>query len=284
MIKIGMCFPQKDFIRLSEEKFIDYLTILKENGLTSFDMYPSFLLTYKPTNCLLKILKELNLKLNFHYDMELYNGDLKNSIKKCQNEISSLRKILDNNDHQYQINLVFHVPDYQENKYRHLKQMILFFKKISDYAQNIRTNILIEILSHNHPQGGKIGDDLSEIVLFLNHIDNCNFGICWDLVHTRLNQIEERDIPVISEVIKRTMYTHISGFYSKNNDNYDHIPLTNLKLQDDELDILIENNYQGVYNLEFEVENLKENISVYTDNINKLKKYIEERKNEKSNN
>ncbi len=283
-MKIGMCFPKQDFIRLPEEEFIEYLTILKKNGLTSFDMYPSFLLTYKPTNRLLSILKELDLKLNFHYDNQLYNGDFKFSVNKCQDEISLLRKILDNNDHKYQINLVFHVPEYENSKYAHLKQMILFFKKISSFAKNKKTNILIETLSHNHPKGNYISDDLSEIILFLNHIDNRNFGVCWDLVHTRLNQIEERDQPMISEVIKRTMHTHISGFYNKNNQNHDHIPLTDLGFQDDELNMLIAHNYQGVYSLEFAVENLKENIYVYTDNITKLKNYIKEQEHEKINN
>lgn len=285
MKKIGICFPEKDFIKTPSEDFKKDLTKLRESGLYSFDLYTKFLLTYKPTNHLLDLFNDLNIKITFHYHGVTYNNNLKRTINLYKKEISELRKILDKNNHKYQTSIVFHVPDYQNDKYSHTKKMIVLFKEISDYAQTYNFNILVETLSHNHPTGQHIGDDFSELKLFSNYIKNDNFGICWDLGHTRLNQIEQKNnLLLTNDLIKRTKHTHIHNFGFKKDQCFDHIPLTNLKMQDDELNLLIDNNYQGIYNLEFEMERLKENIDIYCENIKLLSNYIKERENEKFNN
>ncbi len=274
MLKIGLCFPEIDYRRLEIEQFNEYLEMLKEKELYSFDMYTEFLIKHNPTKPLLEILKKNNIKLTFHYNGE-FTLNNKLDLKKIKNDLKTLRKILDKNKHYYQTLIVFHIPNYVDNKYKHIKNMIKVFQEITKYGLKLRFDILVETLSNYHPCGQKIGNDYSEIVLFLNAIKEKNFGVCWDLGHTRLNNIESREklyVPV--QLIPKIRFTHIHNFYQKNGEYIDHIPLTNLKKQDAEICFLLKNNYKGIYHLEFPVENLKENIYVYLDNIEKLKKFI----------
>ncbi len=277
MIKIGICFPTQDFIR-HEEEIDKYFKLFKEKNLYSLDMYTEFILKHKPTNHLLKQLNHNNLKLTFHYNGKI-DKDSNKAIKQIKKELKEIRKILDKNHHLYQTNIVFHIPDYQDNKYQHIKKMIVLFKQISEYALKLRFNILIETLSNNHPKGNHVGNDFSEIILFLNNITNKNFGVCWDIGHTRLNNIEDHEnLFIPKKMIDRIMFTHIHNAYQKNGEFNEHIPLTDLKLQDDELEFLIKNDYKGIYNLEYGLECIKENIEIYLNNIEKLNNFIKKKK------
>jgi len=278
MAKIGICFPAKDFLRLSETEFNQYLERFQKKGLYSIDLYTEFLLKHKPTNILLKQIKKNKLKITMHYNEE-FPKDTKEAIKHIKKQLKELRKILDTNQHRYQINIVFHIPDYQDNKYAHVKEMIYLFQEITDFAKKLRFNILIETLSNNHPAGNHLGNDFSEIVLFLNNIPAKNFGVCWDLGHTRLNHLENKEaLFVPPKIINRIKFTHIHNAYQQNGEYNEHIPLTDLKLQSAELKYLIQNNYKGIYSLEYGLERLPENIDVYLDNIQKLNNFIEKNK------
>ncbi len=278
MAKIGICFPAKDFLRLSETEFNQYLERFQKKGLYSIDLYTEFLLKHKPTNILLKQIKKNKLKITMHYNEE-FPKDTKEAIKHIKKQLKELRKILDTNQHRYQINIVFHIPDYQDNKYAHVKEMIYLFQEITDFAKKLRFNILIETLSNNHPAGNHLGNDFSEIVLFLNNIPAKNFGVCWDLGHTRLNHLENKEtLFVPPKIINRIKFTHVHNAYQQNGEYNEHIPLTDLKLQSAELKYLIQNNYKGIYSLEYGLERLPENIDVYLDNIQKLNNFIEKNK------
>ena len=96
MLKIGICFPVNDFKRLDVVEFEKYLTMLKEKGLYSFDMYTEFLIKHLPTKPVLTILKKHDFKLTFHYS-GAYSLDLKKDLKKIKQDLKTLRKILDKN-------------------------------------------------------------------------------------------------------------------------------------------------------------------------------------------
>ncbi len=282
MAKVGICFPSKDFLKLSEEEFVPYLKKFQQKGLYSFDMYTEFLLKQKLINTILQQMQKHNIKVSLHYQGDIPK-DNEQAIMQVKEQLKAIRQILDSNGHCYEINIVFHVPDYQKNKYAHLNEMIVFFQTITTFAEDLKFNILIEILSNNHPAGNHLGNDFSEISIFLNNIDNENFGVCWDLGHTRLNHLENKELLLVpAKIIDRIKFVHVHNAYQKKDGKYiEHIPLTDLKLQSAELKFLIENNYKGIYSLEYGLDGLSENVNIYLDNIKKLNKFIEKNKEER---
>ena len=278
MTKIGICFPERDYKRLEENEFIEQIKKLKEGGLYSFDLYTELILRNKPNKFLLTTLFEEDIKITFHHNGVLYTGNEKEDIKKIKKDLKELRKIMKANKHNYETTIVFHIPNYEDNKYAHIKKMIKYFKEISKIGEKNNFKILIETLSNNHPKGNHVGNDFSEIILFINNIPSKNFGICWDVGHTRLNHIEDHENIFIPEKLKeKIMFTHIHSFYKKDEKIVEHMPITNLELQDDEIDFLKESNYNGVYSLEYQMDGIKENVNIYIDNIKKLTEYIEKR-------
>lgn len=269
-MKIGICFPNYDYNILTLVDLKKYLEMFIDNGITSFDFYTSFF--EKPDEKLDNLIDYLNnkdIKITLHYNGAETLVNYKNTLIHLNNYL--LSKYID-----YKIPIVFHIPSYQDNKYEHINNMLNTFNELSNYAKKLNFDILIETLSYNHPVGNYIGDDNSEISLFINSIKHDNFGVCWDIGHTRLNNLEHRsNLLLDNKLLTKVKHTHIHNIF-KGDCYIDHLPLTNIELQDDELRYLIKNNYKGVYSIEFEVKHLKENIYIYLDSIKKLKKFIEE--------
>lgn len=263
-MKIGICFPEMDFKQMELDNFVSYMVGLKAAGVKSFDFFIDFFLEMDhKKEKLLTIMKDNDMKITMHYV---------GTIEEAENKLNIAGR---NINVRYNVPIVFHLPSYDKNKYSHVKEII---EKIKNLVEHREYDILIETLSKNHPNDQNLGDDISEINLFLKMIPDNNFGICWDIGHTRMNHIEEKTSLYIND-ISRVKMTHIHNLaYRKK--FFDHIPLTDLDLQDEEIKYLIRNGYNGIYSLEFPIENMKENIEVYIDSIKKIKKLIEEVKYE----
>lgn len=263
-MKIGVCFPAIDFELMEFDNFLSYMIGLKSSGVTSFDFYIDFFLEMNhKKEKLLTIMKDNDLKITLHY-----TGAMKDAEKKLDMAGRNMNV-------RYNVPVVFHLPSYDKNKYAHVKEIM---SKIRDLVEHREYDILIETLSKNHPNDQNLGDDISEINLFLKMIPDNNFGICWDIGHTRMNHIETGSSMFIQD-ISRVKMTHIHNLAYKRK-FFDHIPLTDLDLQDEEIKYLIKNGYNGIYSLEFPLNNMKENIEVYLDSIKKIKRLIEEAKHE----
>lgn len=263
-MKIGACFPALDFETMELDKFLSYIMGLRTNGVDSFDFFIDFFIEMDhKKERLLNFFKSNDIGITMHYQ-----GYMKDAYNK-------LEIVSQNINVNYIIPVVFHLPSYDKDKYDHIRQIV---SKINKLLEHKSFDILIETLSKNHPNNQNLGDDISEINLFLKLIPDSNFGICWDLGHTRINHLEEKSNLYLND-ISRVKMTHIHNFYYKNK-FVDHIPFHNLDNQDEEIKYLIKNGYKGVYSLEFPLNNLKENIDVYIDSIRKLKILIEEEKYE----
>lgn len=263
-MKIGVCFPQMDFENMNIEDFLSYMVALSHAGVNNYDFFIDFFLEMNHKKIkLVEIMKDNDISISMHYQ-----GLIKDAIKK-------LKTVESNLDVNYKIPVVFHLPSYDKNKYEHIKEIK---GKLEEIVENKKFDILIETLSKNHPNNQNLGDDISEINLFLKLIDKDNFGVCWDTGHTRINSIEENTNIYIND-ISRVKMTHIHNFYYKNK-YLDHIPFTHFYYQDDEIKYLVKNGYKGIYSLEFPLNNLKENIYIYLNSVMRLKKLIEEVKNE----
>lgn len=292
MNNIGICFPGSDFEIMPAKEFKDYLLRFKEAGITSFDFYTKLFLnnTDKLTD-LVQFLNKNDIKITFHYQ-SIDNIDLI-SVKEdydllydlYQKELSTVRSNLIKLDVKYKTTIVFHALDYfnESRKYNHEQHIIDVFRKLSVYGKELDFEILIETLSRNYPVGHHIGDDLGELEDFVNGIDSDNFGICWDIGHTRLNNIENNTSLCLSEkVIEKVKFAHIHNIHlNKDNRLYlDHLPLTRMSYPKEELAYLLKKEYKGVFSIEVGTEHLKENILVYLDSIKLLKEMLESLKEE----
>jgi sugar phosphate isomerase/epimerase len=290
MHKIGICFPGSDFEKMPIDEFKKYILKFKEAGVTSFDFYTSlFLNCDEKLKQLVMFLNDNDITITFHYHSSNTikindNDDYEKLLSIYKQELMTVRNNLEKMNIKYKTTIVFHGLDYFKDsaKYNHQKNLIDVFKQLSDYSTILNFEILIETLSNNHPYGNHIGDDLSELNLFINSIDNDNFGICWDMGHTRLNSIENNALLYLPEkIMNKVKFTHIHNIHLDKDKKYyvDHLPFTNMNYQKKELEYLIKSDYKGVYSIEFNTENLKENIYVYLDSIkilNETLKSLEE--------
>lgn len=266
-MKIGMCFPVKDYQNNNFNDFKNYILKLKSAGLTNIDMFSSFIIDYNnEIDNLLEFLNNNDIKISFHYSGE-------NNYEIYQNHILTVRNRMKASNMNYETTMVFHAPDYETeyNKYEHMKKVINDFQKLSLYAKDFDIKILLETLSCEMPKGKHIGDDIEELELIANNIENNNFGFCWDLGHTSLDSDKGlKDELLTNKMISKTSFTHIHSY----NKEIDHLPLIKPEQVENEIELLKKVGYQGVYSLEFEVLNLKENIDMYIESINNLKKLL----------
>ncbi len=273
MAKIGICFPSCDYEKMSFEEFSKYLLQFKEVGVYSFDFYTSMFLQNNPKlRKTIDFLNQHNIHITLHYHSNKKHDyeDLLNEYKKDLRKVRNVLKIYNIN---YKIPVVFHALEYKDEykKHNHLLKLANIFQELSDFSKNLNFEILIETLSHNHPFGNHIGDDVDELEFLLANIKSNNFGICWDIGHTRLNNIENNGALHLTEkIIENVKFTHIHNIAISNNKSIDHLPLTNFQFQQSELEYLVENNYQGIYSIEVETKNIKENILIYVNNIKKI--------------
>lgn len=275
MVKIGICFPQNDYENMEFAEFKKYLLMFKEEGIYSFDFYTNmFLNNDENLKRLLIFLNEHDIKITFHY----YSVD-KNNFMQYQQDLIRIRNVLDIYNINYPITIVFHAQPYESNfnKYEHLENIAKEFEKLSEFARNLNFVILVETLSYNHPKGNNISDDIDELIFLTTNVKSNNFGFCWDVGHTRLNHIENK-IPLYLPkiLLDKVKFTHIHNVIVEKDKTIDHVPLTNLELQKEEIKYLIKNNYDGIFSLEFATKNLRENIYIYIDSIKKLRQLIEE--------
>lgn len=262
-MKIGICFPAKDFEILEMNDMKAYISMFKEKGLASFDFFTSFFYEIdSKKEELLKYLIENDIKLTFHY----------NKVNDYLTDLNNLTSYLIEKGINYHIPIVFHLEDYIDDKYDKVKDLIDIYQELVECFKDTNFDILLETLSLNHPIGNHLGDENSELLLFLNSISD--LGICWDIGHTRLNSIELGNSLILpSDIMNKVRHTHIHNIMY-NECFIDHLPLTNMEYQYDEIKYLVDNNYKYTYSIETEVSSLNENILVYLDSISKLKKLI----------
>ncbi|MDD2518678.1 MAG: TIM barrel protein [Bacilli bacterium] len=279
MINIGICFPGYDYENMSFETLSNYLLQLKKAGITSFDFYTTmFLNNNDKLKQLLIFLNEQDIKISFHY-ASIKKATSNSIFEQYKEDLIRIRNVLDIHNIKYSITIVFHALPYKNefNKYEHLQKLAKGFEELSEFAKLLNFEILVETLSNNHPIGNHIGDDLDELMFLATNIKSENFGICWDMGHTRLNNIEtKQQLCLPKELLAKVKFTHIHNIKISDDQTIDHIPITNFELQKLELECLIKNNYDGIFSLEYETKNLKENILVYIDNIQKLQALIYE--------
>jgi len=286
MNKIGICFPASDYLNMGIEGSKKYLQKFIELGIYSFDMFTSLIIkSDEKIYDLLSFLNDNNVKITFHYhsdnvvDNLLTDQNVEILTNQYKDDLTKLRNKLKRANIDYNITIVFHALDYDEEhqKSLHQKNLCSIFSELSDFAKLLQFTILVETLSHTHPKGNHIGDDMYELESLVNQIDNPNFGICWDIGHTRANSLEHYgELYLSDKLISKVKFTHIHNIYIDNNKiTMDHLPLTNLELQDDEIRYLKKHNYDGIYSIEMAIENLKENIDVYLHSIDLLKEILE---------
>ena len=287
MNKIGICFSSKDFTIMPFIELKNYLLSLKKAGITSLDFYTELFLDVTPKiGELAKFIIENDIKITFHYYSSININSIENEndydkfLDVCVKELSIVRKNLEELNINYQTSIVFHAFDYTDEigKYSHEKELIRIFSTLCEYGLKLKFEILLETLSYNHPTGKHIGDDISEIETFINRINYDDFGICWDIGHTRLNNIERKtNLYLPSNIMNKVKFIHVHNIELKaNQKNYvDHLPLASLQLQDDELEYLVRNGYEGIYSIETPTENLRDKIDVYIECIKKLKIFLE---------
>ncbi|MDD4607788.1 MAG: TIM barrel protein [Bacilli bacterium] len=280
MKRIGICFPERDFKKLDFEEFQKYLNDFKEAGITSFDFYTSLFLNLdEKLEKLVLFLNENDLKITFHYqshDDHIDREDYSLVLENYKNDLYMVHNNLKKLNIEYKIPIVFHGINYIDasKKYQHKLNLINIYKELCEYTKGFNFEILIETLSYNHPKGLHIGDDLSEINTLLNKVDVDNFGICWDIGHTRLNNIETKtQLYLPSKIIDNIKFTHIHNIIldKRSNCYLEHLPFTDMDYQDEELKYLVENKYSGIYSIEFNTNDLEENILVYLNSIKLLK-------------
>lgn len=287
MKKIGICFPENDFLSMDFEEFKSYLLALKKSGLYSFDMYTSLLTSdNKNLNELLMFLNDNDIKITFHYagvrlDADYLDKELATDIlKQYKDDLIKVRHKLQACDINYQTTVVFHALNYSEEyqKYEHEQNQINIFKELCELALALNFDILIETLSYNHPSGNHIGDDYAEIEHMIETVNCDNFGICWDIGHTRLNALEQySNMYLPRSILPKTKFTHIHSYSVDDgiHEVQDHLPLINEMYREEEIGYLIKNEYNGIYSIETNTDNLKENINVYLKSINILSDMLE---------
>ncbi|MFA5603252.1 MAG: TIM barrel protein [Bacilli bacterium] len=281
MNNVGICFPGYDYEKMSFETLSNYLLQFLEAGITSFDFYTTmFLKNDDKLNKLVKFLINNNIKITFHYNTNKKFEDLnyEELLNQYKDDLVKVRNTLKIYNINYPTTIVFHGLPYQEewNKHDHQNELIKLYKELSDFSIPLNFIITIETLSKHHPIGNHIGDDIHELELITSGVNNENFGICWDIGHTRLNNIEfNSELYLSKELLSKVKFTHIHNI-ALNKSNIDHLPITDLNYQKDELEYLIKNDYQGVYSIEIETKNLKENILIYLNSIKNVKQIIKE--------
>lgn len=274
MRKIGICFPEKDFLSMDSEKFKGYVSLFKEKGLYSFDMYTSLIINeYDKINELLTFLNENDIKITFHYSETKYNYN--ENVKSIIEDLISVRNKLEACHINYPTTIVFHASNYahEYQKYEHEQNQILFFKELCKTSKELNFDILVETLSSNHPTGKHIGDDYIEIENLVNKVNFDNFGVCWDIGHTRLNFLEEfSNMYLPMNIMNKVKHTHIHSFSIDDgiHEVQDHLPLLNDIYENKELKYLQECGYEGVYSIETDTNNLNENINIYLNSIRLL--------------
>jgi sugar phosphate isomerase/epimerase len=287
---IGICFPESDFLTMDFDEFKEYIHSFKDKGLYSFDIFTSLLISnHKNINELLSFLNDNDIKITFHYaGNNLDVGSLDDMkaemvLNQYRDDLIKLRNKLQACDIFYKTTIVFHALNYEEEyqKYEHELNQIKIFNELCEIAEKLDFDILIETLSYNHPSGNHLGDDYNEIEKIVGEVKHNNFGVCWDIGHTRLNALEEyTDIYLPSNIMEKVKFTHIHS-YSPDDGKYEvegHLPLINKTHIDKELHYLFNSNYQGIYSLEINTGHLKENINIYLDSINILSNMLEEEK------
>lgn len=281
MNNIGICFPGYDYENMSFETLSNYLLQFLEAGITSFDFYTTmFLKNNDKLSELMTFLIKNDIKITLHYNSNknTENYNYEELLKHYKDDLVKVRNTLKIYNINYKTTVVFHGLPYQEewNKYDHQNNLIKLYKELSDFSIPLEFIITIETLSKYHPVGNHIGDDIHELELITRGVNNENFGICWDIGHTRLNNVESNsDLYLTENLISKVRFTHIHNI-SLNKSNIDHLPITDLNYQKDELEYLIKNNYRGIYSIEIETKNLKENILIYLNSIKKVKQLIKE--------
>lgn len=267
-MKIGMCFPEYDYKHIDFNDFKKYIIELNNIGVNNFDFYSSFICDYKnDIDNLFEFLNSLDIKVSFHF-----NGY--QNLETYKFHISTVRNRMRAANMDYETTMVFHAPNYEHesSKYSHIRTVVNDFDELSEFAYSFKILVLVETLSKTFPSGNHIGDDIDELEVLANSIENPNFGFCWDIGHTSHDSDNNlQDELLTNKIINKTKFTHIHGY----NEKIDHLPLINPDLVEGEVKLLIRNNYKGVFSLEHEVKNLKENIEVYKTSIKNLKKLLE---------
>lgn len=282
MSKVGICFPEYDYLNMEKNQFKQYLNQFIDHGLYSFDMFTS-LITNSDDKIydILTFLNEKNIKLTFHYhtlskiENILDEDNMMLLLNQYKDDLTKLHNKLKRVGINYDIDVVFHALDYIEEyqKYFHETNLIYVFKELLKYSKPLKINILLETISHSHPINKHIGDDIYELESIIDKINDSNFGICWDIGHTRMNSIESNDNMYLTDkIINKVKFTHIHNIYIDSNNKIlmDHLPLTDLDLQEEEIDYLKSKNYDGIYSIEVSAQNLKENIEIYLNSIDLL--------------
>lgn len=280
MNKIGICFPQRDFFELKYEDFKNYILKFKNCGIYSIDFYTDFITDYQNNiDELLEFLNVNNIIVTFHYanknKIEVNSeSEKREELEIYKKEIETLRNRLIAANMNYNTTIVFHAFDYynESEKYKKINYFIEIFSDLCDYAKEYNFEILLETLSKNHPKGNHIGDDIDELEFIINNINKTNFGICWDMGHTRTNFIENNfNKYLTNNILSKIKFAHIHNFYIQDNIiKIDHLPLTNVELLKDEIKFLYNKGYKGIYLNETNIENLKENFLIYKESIKNL--------------
>lgn len=293
MYKIGICFPESDFLAMNFDSFKEYILLFKKSGLYSFDLFTSLLTDNQKNddhiNELLSFLNENDIKITFHYSgyipdfSSLNEGNYRLVVKKYIDDLIKVRNKLEANDIYYQTTIVFHALNYtnEYQKCEHENQQIIIFNELCEISKKLNFDILVETLSHNHPFGNHIGDDYSEVIKIINNVSHDNFGICWDMGHTKLNSLEEYDNSCLpAEMLRSVKFTHIHSYSEDDgiHEIVDHLPLINRKHINEEIKCLYNSGYDGIYSIETNTSGLKENINIYLESIKMLIEMLEEEK------
>lgn len=125
-------------------------------------------------------------------------------------------------------------------------------------AENLPTRFALEINRHK-PAVIDPGDTIEGVLRIVEAVQQPNVGICWDMGHYYSNVLSEHDLPEPPEhwrgklppaaFLQRIFHTHIHGLSGR---NHTHFPLTarNSLPFEPYMQSLMEEKYQGIYNLE----------------------------------
>lgn len=245
---IGIDFDFTNTDKFSFKEKINYIDTLKNLGIQNFDFY--FSSTENISNLeIYKYLKDNNIRISFHgHDINKYGTDImdegycKKSLNTHKKYLKNLRNKLLSIGIGYETTVVYHPG---EIEYFQIK----FFKELADFAKSLKFKICIETLGSNFPVRGinLFGTQFNGFKDILK--ESSNIYICWDIGHTQYTCYNNNIDRLPNFDVSRIGFTHIHKFDI--NKGRDHFALDK-NFSTEEIMFLKNNNYKGLYNLEFD--------------------------------
>lgn len=249
----------------SEGEIKKYIEDLRNYGVSNLDLIMDYVLN-EYNSRVLELIKEAEMTISIHsnpidgvYTTFEDLDSVRNSIDIHYNKIKDIDKILRSKGFNNIVPIIYHAGKVTKDRNIELSLSTKFFKGLAEKVKGYNFEILTETLSLNHPKGDNIGNCWEDFLVLNENIKEDNWGICWDTGHTRLNSVEEgNNLYPPLEIVDKIKFTHIHDINFK--DSAHHLPIVEGESQDNEIKLLIINEYQGHYSLEYDFR--------YTDNSN----------------